>query len=83
MNDQSVILSHGGQKKREEQSGCKFTCCGAGKLLKGKCFVNVHQELFDAKVLAKSAAERRLEPQKWQGKTQQRLKELTGWRRQL
>jgi transposase len=38
---------------------------------------------LDAKVLAKFAAERKLEPQKLQNETQRKLKELIGWRRQL
>ena len=38
---------------------------------------------LDAKILAKFAAERQLEPQKMQDETQQKLKELIGWRRQL
>ena len=40
-------------------------------------------DTLDAKVLAKFAAERRLEPQKLQDETQRQLKELAGWRRQL
>lgn len=38
---------------------------------------------LDAKVLAKFAAERRLEPQQLRDETQRKLKELIGWRRQL
>jgi transposase len=47
------------------------------------CGILAKTDKLDAKVLAKFAAERRLEPQKLQDETQRRLKELIGWRRQL
>ena len=47
------------------------------------CGILAKTDKLDAKVLAKFAAERKLEPQKLQDETQRRLKELIGWRRQL
>jgi len=47
------------------------------------CGILAKTDKLDAKVLAKFAAERRLEPQKLQDETQRKLKELIGWRRQL